>query len=216
MEQDKIFEAFEGDNWFNRNSSVLQPHDDHVIQLLETYGLLSRDKKVLEVGAANGYRLAAIHEKFGCEVHAVEPSQEAVAAGKKRFPFITFYLSTAKDMEFEEIFDIVIIHSVFHWIDRKKLLLSAAKIDMALKDKGALVIGDFQTPFPVKRRYHHITDNEVYTYKQRYKDIFLSVGSYLELSNMTLNHDEKSFENITMGNMFVISLLRKENLHTEI
>lgn len=216
MEQDKVFEEFEGDNWFKRNVSVLQPHDDYAIYLLELYNLLSSDKKILEVGASNGYRLARIYEKCGCEVHAVEPSKEAVEDGRKRFPFVKFYTSTIKDIEFDGAFDVVIVNSVFHWIDRKNLLLSVAKIDMALKNGGTLAIGDFQTPFPAKRRYHHIEDKEVFTYKQRYKDIFLSTGLYLELSNITINHDEKMLKNITTNNMFVISLLRKESLHIDL
>lgn len=215
MEQDKIFEEFEGDNWFKRNVTALNPHDDYVIYLLELYGLLSSDKKVLEVGAANGYRLARIHDKYGCEVYAVEPSKKAVEDGKKRFPFVKFYQSSAKEINFKEMFDIVVINSVFHWIDRKNLLLSVAKIDRSLKVGGALLIGDFQTPFPIKRRYHHIKDSEVFTYKLRYKEIFLSTGLYSELSNLTVNHDEKNMEGITITiyNMFVLSLLKKESMY---
>ncbi|MEW6116937.1 MAG: class I SAM-dependent methyltransferase [Nitrospirota bacterium] len=216
MEQDEIFECYEGDRWFERNSGLLTPHDDYVIFLLELYGILSPDVKVLEVGAANGYRLARIYEKYGCEVHAVEPSKKAVEDGKTRFPYMHFYPRALKDIDFDEMFDIVIVQSVFHWIDRKNLLLSASNIDRSLRAGGKLVIGDFQTPFPVKRRYHHIEDREVYTYKLRYKDIFLSTGSYIELSAIAINHDEKSFKNITLGNVFVLSLLSKEGIYTDL
>ncbi len=218
--QDNIFLSFEGDRWFERNKEKLIPkEDDLVIKILREYGLLSRDKKVIELGASNGYRLAKIHEIYGCEVHAVEPSPEAVEDGRKKFPFIKFYRTIIKDIEvekenLEEYFDIAIVFSVLHWIDRKNLLISIAKIDELIKDGGFLIIGDFQTPFPIKREYHHIKEDEVYTFKLRYKDIFLATGMYLEMASFSFNHDNKKLGDVDDLNvLYQISLLKKTSLY---
>lgn len=212
MGQFEIFKKYESDQWFERNKELLKPMEDIVIQLLDLYDLLDKNSKVLEVGASNGYRLAKLHEKYGCICSAVEPLKKAVKDGIDKFPFIKFYQITAEEMDFNDEFDLVIVNSVMHWIDRKNLFKAVTNIDKALKMGGYLVIGDFQLPFFVKNPYHHIKD-EVYTYKQPYKNIFLTSGSYLELASICYNHDTKSFKNIDFKNFFCVSLLKKQELY---
>jgi hypothetical protein len=55
---------------------------------MELYHL--RPSSVLEIGAANGFRLAVISERYGARVVAVEPSVEAIVDGKARFPCVEF------------------------------------------------------------------------------------------------------------------------------
>jgi SAM-dependent methyltransferase len=89
--QDQIFAAFEGDRWFRRNKDALErfdPEADLPLKLMELYHL--RPSSVLEIGAANGFRLAAISERYGARVVAVEPSVEAIVDGKARFPCVEF------------------------------------------------------------------------------------------------------------------------------
>ena len=102
---------------------------------------------------------------------------------------------------------------ILHWIDRKNLLFSIEQIDKMLKEDGYLIIGDFQIPFNIKNRYHHIKNTEVFTFKCCYKEIFKQSGCYLEIASFSFNHDEKVFKNIDLNNYFVISLLRKQNLY---
>lgn len=213
MNQEQIFREFESDNWYLRNRENLKPKDDPVIFLTELYSLINVNSKVLEIGASNGYRLAKIYEKFKCEVVAVEPSKKAVEEGSKEFPYIKFYNITAEDMDFSEDYDVIIINSVLHWIDRKNLLKVIYKIDRALKYGGVLIIGDFQLFFPVKNRYHHMENFEVFTYKLSYREIFKSTGLYYELANFCYNHDTKEFKDINLGNLFSVSLLKKESIY---
>lgn len=77
--QDQIFAAFEGDRWLERNKGALErfdPEADFALKLMELY--CSRPCNVLEIGAANGYRLAAISERYGASVVAVGPSVGAI------------------------------------------------------------------------------------------------------------------------------------------
>jgi SAM-dependent methyltransferase len=210
MKQDDHFLQYEGNNWYKRNSEHLSLTEDKPLQLIDLYALQPR--RVLEVGASNGYRLAALHERFGSEVHAVEPSEQAIAAGRERYPFIDFQHATAEAMDVEpRSFDLVIVQYVLHWIDRDSLLQSIANIDASLEWGGYLVLGDFQVAPRLKRRYHHIREQEVFTYKQQYRDIFLSTGCYREVALLGYNHDEKSLSgDSTLNTYGAVSLLRKE------
>jgi len=216
MNQDQVFQQFEADNYFQRNRNTSKPKDDIVTYILDLYDLVNPNSSVLEVGAANGYRLAQLHQKIGCKVHGVEPSPAAVADAQKQFPFIKFSCATAAEMSLQEKFDIIIIHGVFCWIDRTTLLTSVAKIDEHLKSSGHLIIGDFQLPYFAKNKYHHLTDRQVFTYKQKYKELFLQTGNYLELCYLCYNHDKMmNFKDINLSNMFCVSLLRKADLYLD-
>ena len=215
MEQDKIFLEFEGDNWYERNKKSLEAEKDIPILLMEFYGI--KPTRILEVGASNGYRLARIYEKYGGDVHAVEPSEKAIEDGKERYPFIKFQRATAENMVYDrQFFDLIIVNSVFHWVDRETLLISIANIDNTLKWGGHIIIGDFQLHCPIKRRYHHIKDEEVFTYKLDYKKIFLATGFYKEIATLSLNHDNKTLtSNTTIDDYFSVSLLKKEDIYMD-
>jgi len=191
--QDDIFAAFEADRWFERNRRALariDPSKDFPLRLMELYGL--RPRRVLEVGAANGYRLAFIHQNYGCKVVAVEPSLSAVRDGKVQFPEVAFVNALAHAIPLKESFDLIIVNNVFHWVDRAHLLRSVAEIDRLQEDGGFLIIGDFYPSTLVRIRYHHLTDRVVYTYKQNYAATFLASGLYHEVGLVTGDHSSKA------------------------
>ena len=191
--QDQIFAAFEGDRWFERNKDALErfdPETDFPLKLMELYRL--RPRNVLEVGAANGYRLAAISQRHDARVVAVEPSVEAIRDGETRFPDVEFVRGVAYAVPLQELFDLIIVNFVFHWIDRTNLLRSVAEIDRLLVDSGFLIIGDFFPSNRTKVRYHHLADEEVYTYKQNYAATFLASGLYHPVCLITGDHSSKA------------------------
>ncbi len=81
MSQEEIFKNQEADNWFLRNKDGLSPKEDFITYLIDLYGAVNKDSNVIELGASNGYRLAKLHEKYGCKVYAVEPSKKALEDG---------------------------------------------------------------------------------------------------------------------------------------
>ena len=188
MKQDKIFLNFEGDKWFERNKlSLIADENDIILKLLNMYNI--KPKKVLEVGASNGYRLAKIYEKYKCRCVAVEPSKKAIKDGKKKFKFIKFIRSVASKMSLRDnSFDLVIVNFVFHWISRESLLKSVAEIDRVLQNYGYLIIGDFFPCNYLKVKYHHLSLEKVYTYKQNYSEIFLHSGLYHLICCITSSH----------------------------
>jgi len=193
--QDQIFFASEGDKWFERNRQALEgfdPERDIPLRLMALHDL--RPRNVLEVGAANGVRLAAINEKHSSRVVAVEPSVEAIAHGKARFPCVEFVRGTADAIPLQELFDLIIASYVFHWIDRSSLLRAVAEIDRLLGDGGFLIIADFCPSNLTKVRYHHLLGEEVYTYKQNYAAPFLGSGMYQPICLLTGDHTTKTIK----------------------
>src|SRR3990170_3003377 len=190
--QDGIFAEFEGDRWFGRNREALErfdPQDDPPLRLMDLYGL--RPRRVLEVGAANGLRLATIARQGGVRAVAVEPSAQAVTDGRARFPEVEFVRGEAHAVPLDASFDLIIANFVFHWIDRARLLGSVAEIDRLLEDGGFLMIGDFCPPHPTRVAYHHLPEHRVYTYKQDYAAPFLASGLYLPVGFLAGDHASK-------------------------
>jgi SAM-dependent methyltransferase len=191
--QDEIFSTLEGDKWFERNKAALEqfdPEADFPLRLMQLYHLHSH--RVLEIGAANGFRLAAIAERYGARVVAIEPSLEAIQDGKARYPCVEFVQSAACTIPLQELFDLIIVNFVFHWIDRVNLLRSVAEIDRLLVDGGFLIIGDFYPSNLMRVRYHHLPEEEVYTYKQNYAATFMASGLYHPVGLITGNHSSRS------------------------
>jgi SAM-dependent methyltransferase len=190
--QDSIFMRSEGDRWFERNRLALSGFDagaDLPMRLLELYDL--RPESILEIGAANGFRLAAIHMRTAARVVGVEPSTQAILEGKASYPFVTFVRALAHAIPLRECFDLVIVNFVFHWIDRARLLPAVAEADRMVRDGGFLIIGDFHPANRVRVRYHHLANNDVYTYKQDYAEPFLASGLYRPVGLLTGDHAGK-------------------------
>jgi len=178
--QDGIFFREEGDRWFQRNRDSLKSatREDRVLKALD--GLLEDPpEKVLEVGAANGFRLAALNAEYGCQCVAVEPSIEAIESGKKCFSSIDFRRGIASEIPRlpDEQFDLVIVSFVLHWVGRSSLARAIAEIDSSVQNGGYLVISDFMPDQPTSNPYHHRAD-ETMTFKQDYSASFTSLGIY--------------------------------------
>jgi SAM-dependent methyltransferase len=212
VRQDRLFSDLEGDRWFERNRTALgafDPAADLPLKLIGLYGLTPG--RVLEIGAANGFRLAAIHQCTGAEAVAVEPSAQAALSGKASFPFITFIRGTASAVPLRDSFDLVIVNFVFHWIDRQSLLRAVAEVDRLVCNGGYLLIGDFHPANQMQVHYHHLEDAEVFTYKQNYAATFLASGLYHPVSLLTAHHANKALAaRVAESERIGAWLLRKE------
>jgi SAM-dependent methyltransferase len=217
--QDGVFAASEGDRWFRRNRAYLESIDlskDGPLRLIDLYGLTP--KRVLEIGAANGWRLAAIAQRLGCKVVAQEPSHAAVAHGRMAHPEVEFIEGTASKIDLQDAFDLIIINSVLHWVDRSTLFATLAEIDRLLADGGHLIIGDFYPTNRLRVRYHHLADDEIYTYKQDYSAMFLASGLYRPVALLTFDHSTRDLQaDVGEDERFSTCLLRKatRELYTE-
>lgn len=212
MLQDNVFMQSEGDRWFERNRNALYEFDaaaDWPLKLVDMYNL--QPESALEIGAANGFRLAALHTRSGARVVAVEPSAQAILEGKASFPTVTFVRGTAHSVPLQERFDLVIVNFVFHWVDRSYLLRSLAEVDRLVNDGGYLIIGDFHPSNQVRVPYHHLVEELLYTYKQNYAATFLSSGLYHPVCLLSGDHaGRKLSAQVAESERIGIWLLRKE------
>jgi SAM-dependent methyltransferase len=190
MLQRETFSSSEADRWFTRNQAALAdrvPGNDLPLKLLEMYQLSPR--RVLEIGAANGWRLAEIARQGNASrLVAVEPSTAAIEDGTRRFPGIEFRQGLVTATGLQEQFDLVIVHYVLHWVDRGELLQAVAEVDRLVADDGYLLIGDFSPDALTRVPYHHRPDLPLYTWKQPYGALWLASGLYTEIAMLTNHH----------------------------
>lgn len=217
MIQDKIFAEGEGDRWFARNADALVAADraalDPILRLVKLSGLSPR--RILEVGASNGYRLHELNAAFGAEVTAVEPSQAAIDDGQRRYPSVRFLcgLASAIPIADDYGFDLVIVNFVLHWVDRSTLLRSLAEIDRMVADGGYLAVGDFYPAYPERVVYHHLPEANVSTFKQSYSDVFVATNLYEPSLSFVLDHSTHRIQpDASSDNRSQVCLLRK-SLH---
>lgn len=217
MTQDALFATREGNNWYRRNQVALGKEDkiDWPIHLLEQVDRSNSIDSVLELGCSTGFRLARIKREFHPQARCVgvDASAEAIAAGTVLYPDLELYQGVLATPLLEGVFDLVIVNYVLHWVDRSTLLRSVCAIDDHVKDGGLLIIGDFLPDYPQRRRYHHLPNDEVYTYKQDYPALFTGLGLYHELARLTYNHDTTasvaSFVVANSSSRGICSLLHK-------
>lgn len=205
MTQDEIFISGEGDAYFRRNKDHINHtfETDMILKLIKRNNL--KPDRVFEAGCSSASRLEALRKEYGCECYGIDPSYEAIEKGMRDYPRLSLSRSTISESRFaDQFFDMVIVNFVFHWIDRSLLLESCAKLDHCLKWGGYLIIGDFYKPGFVKRAYHHVDTEEMFTYKQCYPDIFLATGNYSIVASEIYPYDKTDDTGVV--------ILRKQNL----
>lgn len=209
--QDEIFLS-EGDNWFRRNDYT----SSDVYEVLE-YLKSNADflpNKILDIGCSDGSKLNEIcnfylSKNLKTEGCGIEPSKVAIEEGTKRFPNLNLNMGFSHDLDMytDNHFDLVILSFVFHWVDRTKLFKTFSEIDRVLKNGGRLIIQDFAPPFHCKVKYHHLPDQEVYTYKQFYWETFTASQLYSLLFLKEFQHNKKNV--LDNQNLSKIAVLEK-------
>jgi SAM-dependent methyltransferase len=179
--QERAFLETEAGAWFRRNpdSVVAAACDDPVLAALRQVDLKPCGL-LLDVGVAAG-RIAAgfLRDHPAWETHVIEPSADAIHAGQKAFPQISFQqasITQAHSISDGGQYDVVVVSGVLCWVQRDLLSLAVANIDGALADGGLVVISDFDAPYPRANPYTHLPG--LFTYKQNYSACFLGLGIY--------------------------------------
>jgi SAM-dependent methyltransferase len=174
MTQDEIFRSSEGNRYHERNRHHrLDPSVDVPIRLLDLFGLVPR--RVLEIGAGDGQRIALLAERFGSEAVAVEPSGSARREGADTYPLVQFLDGTAAQLpDGLGCFDLVIVNFVLHWVDRETIAASIEQVEAHVEpDGGLLLLGDFLPRRPQRVPYHHLPAGQMFTFKADYPAMFL-------------------------------------------
>lgn len=190
--QTEVFIESEADSWFERNFSQQVKKDrenDLALQFLLKQDLT--DKSVVEIGCADGWRLADLDKTFNCSCIGIEPSSKAVEAGRERYgENIKLMMGTAAETGLEtDSADVVIAGFCLYLCDRSELFKIAYEVDRILKDGGLLLIVDFLPPFAYKNPYHH--KEGLNSFKMDYSQMFIWNPEYslmsLEVADLS-NH----------------------------
>lgn len=186
MSQTQVFLTGEGDAWLKRNAKDLPIKDDLVLNALgQLVGGVQPDSSVIEIGCANGWRLKAMRELYGCtKLYGVDPSKSAVKAAEKNG--VKACLGTAQTAVTDQQFDIVIYGFCLYLCERPDLFHIASCGDRLLKDGGLMAIYDFSTPMPCKNPYEH--KDGIWSYKMDYDSMFLWNPAYTKL--ITVHHKD--------------------------
>lgn len=193
--QETEFLKGEGDRYYQRNREELlrreRSRQDLGLELLRRHRLVPR--RVLDVGCSNGWRCELLRRRYGSDVVGVEPSRRAIREGRTLYPDVTFRHGTVDRLPVgpDEVFDLVIISFVLHWVSRDRLLRAVAEIDRCVAEDGHVLLADFWPRRPVRVPYHHLPAEGMYTYKADYPQVFSSSGLYRGVGRIVFNTDTR-------------------------
>jgi ubiquinone/menaquinone biosynthesis C-methylase UbiE len=203
--QKQVFLAGEGDAYFRRNAERLVTREqDIVIAALRENRV--KAASVLEIGCANGHRLATLADTIGAKGAGIDPSQEAVDAGRAKYPELDLRIGTADKIPFADAsFDLVIFGFCFYLVDPSSHFQAVAEADRVLHDGGCLAILDFITPFPYTNEYVHMKG--VSSHKMEFARYFTAHPGYTLVGRrLELMSDDRP----TIDNRIGVDLLVKD------
>lgn len=146
MMQKEIMMQGGGDAWLNRNRGILGQKDE-VAHVIPAY-IRKQPTCILEVGCANGWRLAKLRALYGSRVHGVDPSMEAgIEAAELKVPVHQMTASCLPVIEGG--FDLIIYGFCLYLTDPSDWLLIASEGDRALSPGGHIIVHDFGDFDPV-------------------------------------------------------------------
>lgn len=190
----------EADAWFFRNKEYLAERGEvsegtklalEFFEGQETGGW--KGKSILEIGACYGYNLKYLSDKLGAICYGIDPSDEAIKYGREKFgEVINLQPGTSDFLPYESgKFDAVIMGFCMYWIERKHLMRTVSEADRVLKEKGYLMLIDFDTVIPYKRANVH--NSEVWTYKMQYANLFLANPQYYLVNKTNFSENGRMF-----------------------
>lgn len=205
----QIFLDGEGDNYFRRNLDIMEErigggYTPYAIirDFLSQQMICGKEKKILEVGCCFGHNLKYLKDALDITCYGIEPSLEAVNYGNEKYTDITLQRGTSDDLPFSDnMFDVIVMGFCLFWVDRKHLFESISEADRVLKDRGFLVIHDFDTTHAYKRNNVH--NEEAFTYKMDYSKLFLANPQYYLVEKRSLSEE---------GDFFVTDIQERRSL----
>lgn len=191
--QDAVFRGGEGDAWYRRNAAALAGRrSDPMLAVVGNLDRRAEVASVCDLGCADGWRLDALRAVLPAarRLAGVDPSAEAVAAGRARSHDLDLRVGTLAEHDLSGPFDLVVVNGVLQWVERARLAASIARVDRLVAPGGVLVLGDFAPDGPVAVPYHHRTDVALLTYKQDYAALFRTLGTYRETFRLECGHGD--------------------------
>ena len=196
----------EGDAWFHRNASYEVDKFDHVDN--EILQHLNQESNILEIGCADGRRLARIQKIVGTDTKLVgiDPSTAAIEKGLATFQGIDLRIGTADVLPLNELFGTVILGFCLYLCDRTLLSKIVSEVDRVLADNGTLIITDFDPPHPRMRQYRH--HEGLWSYKMDYSTLFTAMPHFCQSAKRSMSHQGADWE-MSEGERIAVWVLKK-------
>lgn len=197
MRQSDIFLEGEGDRWLERNRAGLGQRD-RVSDAIARLDI--KPEHVLEIGCADGWRLAALHEKYDCSVLGVDPSREATWDARARN--VPVFQATAASLPIRSnAHDVVIYGFCLYLADPADWFDIVKEGNRVLKTGGYLIVHDFAPETPFARQYEHC--DGVMSYHVDFSKFWLASPLY-EVAKCTIYPDD---EMVTVLRKLPLSLI---------
>lgn len=149
-------------------------------------------ESILEIGCSSGTNLARFAAKAEVTCAGIDPSSEAVRAGKEQYPDFDLRVGTADILPFDDAsFDLVLFGFCLYLADRPDLPRIVSEGDRVLRDGGRLGIVDFDPPYPMRRDYNHLAG--VSSYKMDYTSLFLAFPQYSLAEKVSMSGEGPGF-----------------------
>lgn len=190
--QKLAFISGEGDCWYDRNSHLnIDERIANDLILKEIDRLKLNAGSCLEIGCAEGWRLAEIARRYDINCFGIDPSKKAIEQGRVNFSELKLEQGTADELPYEsESMSIVIVGFCLYLCDRNELFKIANEIDRVLSENGILIVLDFYSEQSYKNEYTHL--NGINSYKMDYSKMFTWNPNYQLISKTITDHDNRS------------------------
>ncbi|WP_172600011.1 class I SAM-dependent methyltransferase [Sulfuricystis multivorans] len=191
--QKEAFLAGEGDAWFQRNHAALGLQTAVRLRPLQLFlPYLAPGDEALEIGCADGSNLAALARQCGVRGCGVDPSRQAIEAGKRKYPMLDLRQGTAEALPFDEgRFKLVWFGFCLYLLDRSELMRAIAEADRVCAEGGFIAITDFDPVLPCRRPYHHRPG--LFSWKMDYSRLFLANPAYVLVAKASYGHGAETF-----------------------
>jgi SAM-dependent methyltransferase len=142
-------------------------------------------KSILEIGAANGWRLKQLRAKYGCKITGIDPSVEAIKAASA--DGIHIDLGTCDRLPYkDESFDLIIFGFCLCFISPEDWFDMVKESNRVLRNGGLILLYDFVGTKFFKRRMMKITadskleERPLYLYNFNWPELWLAHPAYSE------------------------------------
>jgi len=173
---------------YAKNSSKSEIYEN---QLFEKHLSFFSNKKIsnmLDVGCGNGDFLNNFLKNKKIKKFGIEPSQNTINLCKRRHKNINFKKASSHNLPFRDNeFNLVIVWSVLHWVDRNLYLQSLGEL-IRVTNKYLMVM-DFFPKIEHKTKYKH--KSGFFTFKTDFDKILKSSGYLKKKFELNYFIDEK-------------------------
>jgi SAM-dependent methyltransferase len=215
--QKEIFKKTEANNYHERNKD--KNHEGHVSYdleiLVETLKPFAKDiMSILELGCANGNKLAYLVKKFEAIGYGVDLSSSALEDARRRYPELKFEHAGADERIFHKnSMDLVYLGFFLYVLDREDVYTTMANVDYYLKAGGFVAIFDFDYGINAKFPYAH--NKDITTFKSDYAKILLSSGHYHLVSKTSFQRNSRTFSIDPNLRISLSILFKNQNAYTQ-